>query len=153
MINCHYYHYSDNRIDFLRNNYTQHLFWKPTGFWISKEDSWQNWCKENGFSKHNLNHCFKHKINFKQDLNLYMCNTLDSLHYLINQYNNDWLDIVEAGFSGILFDNYDIIKKCVDITDTKYTWFYGIDVDCCVIWDISKIEIEEIIEIEEQVHL
>ena len=139
MIN--YYHYSSNKIQQLHNNYTQRLKWKPTGFWLSKNNEWYDWCINNGCSTFNTNNYFKHKIKFKDDIRLYICDSLDSFYSLVKNYNNDWIDLSEE-YDGIVFDNYNEIKKKLILNpECPFIWFFGIDVNCCVVWNTNKIYI------------
>ena len=88
--------------------------WKPAGLWLSIDESWIDWCEEEGFSTCNLNTCFRYEAKLNKD-KLYIVDTFDKLNELRENYNIEKNDIYNwellvSNYHGIVFDNYKSIK-------------------------------------------
>jgi len=150
-----YVHYATNKIENLEpREYQQRIFWKPSGLWLSKDDAWMNWCQDNGFATFDTDTHYKHQIEISKNAKLYKINSLESLVECVQEYNRDWLDMIDDEYDGIIFDNYQQVKRelCDNqklFHENKYIWFLGIDIDSACVWNTSILKVTSIEHFEE----
>lgn len=139
-----YYHFSNNKLILDNRKYSQYTinYLKPNGLWLSKNNEWIDWCTENNFFKHDPNNYYKNKIEFSDDIKLYKCTTIPNLLKLCC---TNWTEM-SFTYDGIIIDNYynlkDELYKSNNIS-ISFTWFFGLDVNCIYVWNISKLKVVE----------
>lgn len=140
-----FYHWSPcNNLELKEKIYEQDWF-KPNGFWISKNNEWKEWNDDTDFI--NLDFCPKYK--FELDFtNVLTINSLEGLKEFCKKYSNkqdqgiNWTK-VQSDHKGIYFDNYNKIKEefmtCPSLI-RKHTWYLGVDISSCCVFDIKIIK-------------
>ena len=157
---CHWYHFSRKEIshfyDVEQNN--KGFPHKPNGLWLSYNNEWAEWLNnpDNPNDKNSAYNGFKYETKLT-DLNLIKITTLQELNDFIYKYSIkiyveskyiglsqiDW-EAVSKVCDGIMILNYHSINyqlfKLDDLVKRDYFWFHVLDINCCYIWNASKIK-------------
>lgn len=119
-----------------------HLHSKPQGLWLSdddEEDNWKVWCEAEIFNLDKLTNAYAVSLDLSNVLHI--DNNLDLLK-VHNKYRSgyrlfnfiDWQRMAKD-YQGIIISPYQ--------WDVRYSeeveWYYGWDVACACIWDMSAI--------------
>lgn len=140
-----YYHYTDKKnFELLNKTYKQEIFFKPFGLWLSKNDEWKRWCKNEDFMCNRIKYKYEFSIDFT---NILIIATFDDLKQFYNEYNVDrninWHKVVEK-YDGILFDNYKKIKYELYTSQeplSQYLFYCAVDVSSVCVWNISCLKL------------
>lgn len=120
-------------------------FDKPCGLWLSDDDDygWKEWCEAEGFRLGKLENAYFATLDLNSILHISSMRQLVKFHkrYSIKKDENwvviDWRSVAES-FKGIIVSPYlpDVSMKL----DFAYMWYWGWDVACACIWDMSAIK-------------
>lgn len=149
-------HYTDCpslTLETLRNDYQQPSFEnksilhdKPCGLWLSdddEEDNWKAWCEREDFHKGALKYAYLAEPVFTDLLHIKNLDELVKFHmafyteYRPGLWFINWQAVAQS-YKGIVISPYlhDVDMKL----DCAYMWYWGWDVACACIWDMSAIK-------------
>jgi hypothetical protein len=139
-----FFHYSKKNIFELKDVPTSQVgknIMKPNGFWISEEQAWKEWCNTSGCF--NVSDAYVFQVEMRDDANLYVVDSLKSLHSLQSAYYDPKLFSIDWGrlakdYAGIRFANYEEVKKELGDFPPEYTWFMMVDINSVCIWRPSE---------------
>ena len=116
-----YLHYSDHEVEFKQIDYKNNgLNLKPSGLWLSFDNQWEQWCREEGVEMTNLDNCNIYKVDI-DETKMCVIESLDDLNEFCNKYLESnplcpllkfisW-KLVVNDYDGIIFRNYRKVKK------------------------------------------
>lgn len=121
------------------------FFYKPAGLWLSVEDEWEKWCRDNNFSLHRLTHKAKVIIGAGAD-HLVKLETEEDVLAFDREYGGtnprieslraiNWTRVATE-FSGIIIAPYQWRLRF----DYDLLWYYGWDCASACVWDPSIID-------------
>lgn len=118
-------------------------FYKPVGFWIS-EGEWLEWMRNECFSSSGVDFKYDMDVDFS---GFFVVSTYSDFKDLEREFGVEvdrkiWIDWgkVSKKYSGILFDNYDVVKSELvsEVGFNAYSsWFFGIDIRSACVFDLS----------------
>lgn len=120
-------------------------FFKPRGLYLSVDDAWIQWMRSQEF--YLKLYQWVYEFEFKSFANILIIQTFKELMDFVKKYPDtsngkgmiDW-DCVEKEYDGIGFKNYKEIKNmCFSFVNVPM-WYYGLDVNCYVIWNCEILE-------------
>jgi hypothetical protein len=149
-----FYHYSDKKFELDKNrtysnNGVDRLVYKPKGLWLSdddgdKVDNWGKWCEANEFRVGELNCRTAIPVDLKDGV--LVLDTVDKIKKFMFEYNYnpngdkvmdyqkiDWKTLCSK-YKGIVISPYQWSLRI------NYLWYYGWDVACACIWDLSCVK-------------
>jgi hypothetical protein len=137
-----WYHYSSDRNIRLKNvEHTKNIAGKPCGFWLSYNDEWLDWCKDQGFYTFNKDSYYRYEYSLK-DAHLYKLSSIYDLYSFQDRYSLgqdfsiriDWKKVA-LEYDGLVINNFSQIRdslmnggslehlysalKCKDISDME----------------------------------
>lgn len=144
-------HYCENKFILspfppIKEEYKMSL--KPRGLYLSVDDAWMKWCTEEDFFHRLYQWVYEFEINV--NANILKIQTLKELKEFDTKYKKvispkfymiDW-ELVKEQYSGIAFLNYQKIKRELIRNFFQFTWYFGLDVDCYVIWDHEILKVK-----------
>jgi hypothetical protein len=124
--------------------YVQKIAWKPTGLWLSDEESedpWSSWCIAERFYVESLTYCTQVEVDIQNILIISMNKELIDFtnKYASDEYMSiyiDWL-AVEKVYSGIIITPY--LHMCRDINYTM--WYYPWEGASGAIWNLDCVRV------------
>jgi hypothetical protein len=122
---------------------------KPQGLWLSVEDAWEEWCRDNGFRLDTL--CCKTRIVLKETPRLLLLESVLDIREFQGKYGMPH-PLVGISYPGINWTR--VAEKYAGIVIAPYQWslrfelmwYYTWDCASGCIWDPSIIERVEIVE-------
>lgn len=172
LLNFDIFHYSGVPIDKFDYNwiYDENLTYaalhgsKPSGFWVSVGEDWNDWCIRNKYNLEGLT--YKYRLKFYPTAQIILLNSSDKILEFSEKrcpyenlnpitkekdsYEVDW-ESVKKEYQGIIISPFQwhcrINPKCL--------WYYGWDCESGCIWDTSCIENIELISsipVEKDLH-
>ena len=120
--------------------YTQERTYKPTGFWVSVDDEWMNWVRDNwDWPDHptvdvgiDLSRVL---VVDSQEKFLAFSNTITK-----DDFNNiHWYEVASA-YDGIVIAPYQLTHRL----STEHAWYYPWDCASGCIWNLSAVTSVEI---------
>lgn len=135
-------HYSVNKIEVLDatvdySGLSMQRF-KPRGLWVSVDDAWEVWCRDEEYELARLTH--KHKIKLRDTANILLLDTTEKIRAFDEQYKLnmlvekiDWLR-VKQHYDGIIIAPYQWSLRY------ELMWYYGWDCASGCIWNINAIK-------------
>lgn len=144
-----FYHYSEEPLADL-NPYTPEKFYisgpgKPHGFWVSVEDDWERWCREEHYHLERLR--YRTQIILAEDAEILYITTAEELDEFTDKYRKekhivstdeiDWNRVREE-YQGIVIAPYIWSRRL------SLMWYYTWDCASGCIWDVSIIKIGEV---------
>ena len=157
-------HYTSKKINKLYSvPWSERVYFKPVGLWLSVNDSWLQWCDDNMFSTFDFSNHYIYTINNAiLDTNLYFINSIEDLLLFYKKFKStpgriNWKKLYKK-YDGIAFFNYSEIKQklhelyftknnTTDINNNMkifmdFTWYFGLDISCVCIWNTTNIILE-----------
>lgn len=133
------YHYSGKILKRLtpKPQYLHKDNFKPSGFWVSVEDDWERWCKQEDFGVQSLK--YKHKVKLTDNAKIYLISNPGELATFTARYGNGpygtiFWERVAIDYDGIIIAPY--LWPC----RLEYSWYYPWDVASGCIWNYSVID-------------
>jgi hypothetical protein len=134
-------------------------YFKPFGFWISKNSEWETWLNENFEGVSTWGYKYKYKITFRRNINVLKILTFDDMKKFTEKYgvkykgknkymSANWKKVCED-YDGIFFENYDKIRSYLwknELIDI-YSWYLSLDVNSACIFRPSEV-ISKITQVE-----
>lgn len=123
---------------------------KPHGLWVSVNDAWENWCREEDFYVEHLAYKSQIKLDKSSDI-LYLVNedSFDAftLEYCPSTWKQGKIKIDNRSINYLFVDWEKVKDKYKGLIIPIYLWkrrdvmwYYGWDCASGVIWDISAIK-------------
>ncbi len=151
------YHYSEKLFELDKGfNYKEchkdNLFflkYKPQGLWISIDDAWEEWCKEEEFALERLK--YRYQVNISSQANIIKIESAQQLSEFTDKYillNDDFFidwEKVAKDYQGLVIDPYQWKCRC----EPKTFWYDGWDCASGCIWDLNAIESIKLEETDE----
>ena len=163
-------HYSNNPDLQITKHYNKQLLtsMKPNGFWLSYNDEWLEWCKDEGFWTFGPNEYYVYEFEFKPTAKILTIQSIDDLRDFIINYNLldlkkinelsekdiyekmlngggviDWRRVI-AKYDIIAFINYASMKtalyrKIGEIPFPLVVWFMTIDVSSACVFNTDAL--------------
>lgn len=130
-------HFNTRNWEFNPNlKYKENNLSKPNGLWLSVNNAWRKWCKNEDFKVD----FYSVKYQFEVDIsNFLILDTREKIiefdkKYKIDENSLNW-QLVKENFDGILFSPY------FNYFNDEETWYNNIDVASACVWNLSVIEI------------
>lgn len=162
-------HISYSKIDNLYDKKQRIMGIKPEGLWLSRNNEWLEWQSDSDYIANEDNYktftsyeLSDRVIYYEMDISGLNLLKIDSREILIDLIkkscwdgNNidiqlpkehieifmDW-NKISTIYDGIMILNYHYLKNSI-LEDLSYiprmSWFLGVDINCCCIWNASKI--------------
>lgn len=140
------YHYTniDNFILDYNKKYKISLFnLKPDGLWISIDNSWEEWCRDNEFKLDAIQN--KYKIELNDNSNILIINTINKFKEFYNRYKTeseigsfykpDW-GTIKNKYDGIIISPYFYQLRL----EIDYLWYSIWDCSSGCIWNLNSIK-------------
>lgn len=148
-------HYSDDQDLSLDKLYSVNQFalsdkgvsyFKPLGLWFSDDDeseNWREWCEEEGLDPERLEYAYQAELDLSKVLHIRTEKELRDFHRKYAEKVEvlswsmliDWQKVAQD-YKGIIISPYQWDMRL----DGEVRWYYGWDVACACIWDMSAIK-------------
>lgn len=130
-------------------------FDKPCGLWFSDDDDygWKEWCEAEGYRIGKLQNAYLATLDLNSILHISNMKDFAKFHkrYSIKKDENyiviNWKAVAEK-MKGIIISPY--LLEVSESLDLSYIWYWGWDVACACIWDVSAIKRIQKLEREEE---
>ena len=137
-----YIHYSNIPLLEIYSVYKQEPNYKPVGLWISVDDAWKNWCKDQDFHTEDLK--YENIIRLNLDKILFLRDNQDILEFT-QKYKQSlcddlirlirWDEVAKL-YNGIIISPY--VHSLAMSRDAL--WYFGWDVASGCIWNKKSIK-------------
>src|SRR5262245_25168 len=117
---------------------------KPSGLWLSVEDDWELWCRDENFGVDRLAH--RYEVTLRGDANLLTLSTCEHIDAFTARFSEplaasrsyhsiDWARVKDL-YQGIVIAPYLWERRLAPHT----LWYYGWDCASACVWDTAAIE-------------
>lgn len=138
-------HYTSNKIEEIKTDFKQNWY-KPKGIWGSYNDEWINWCNENGFATFDTSNYYLYEIKIKPEAKILIIDSLKRYLEVLGYGDKlDW-NKVSKDYDGVIFLNYQEIKKDMYKSNLFDTLICTLDISCCCIWNLFSAANLEFVE-------